>query len=206
MKRLAILGASGHGKVIADAAQCSQNWDEIIFFDDQKCAGFINGHWPVVGGADALLADLDSYDGVIVGIGKNDIRLENSRLLQEQGANLVSIIHPTAIVSSHCEIGAGTLVCAGAILNVDSVIGLANIINTSASIDHDCLLSDGVHISPGANLSGAVAVGECSWVGIGSAVRQLIEIGSHSIVGAGSVVVSDVPSNVTVVGNPARII
>lgn len=94
---------------------------------------------------------------------------------------------------------------AGAVVNVDCRIGMGVIINTAASIDHDCVLEDAVHISPGARLAGGVCVGERSWVGIGASVKQLVEIGSGVTVGAGAVVVSNMPDDCVAVGVPARV-
>lgn len=92
---------------------------------------------------------------------------------------------------------------AGAIVNVDAEVGAAGIVNTGASVDHDCLLAHGVHVCPGAHLSGNVTIDACSWVGVGAAVRQGIHIGAGVSVGAGAVVVRPIPDGWTVVGNPA---
>ena len=88
--------------------------------------------------------------------------------------------------------------------NVDSRIGIGAIINTDATVDHDCVLGSAVHVSPGAHLAGGVCVGDRSWVGIGSAVRQLARIGSDVMVGAGAAVVADIPDGCVVTGVPAR--
>lgn len=203
MNRLALLGASGHGKVVAETAQAS-GWGSVIFFDDAWPHVTANGHWPVVGNTTELLARISEFDGVLVAIGNCAIRLQKQHEFKEHGANIVTVVHPRACVSDYATLGAGTVVMAGAIINVDAVIGSACIINTGASVDHDCILGDGVHVSPGAHLSGGVTVGKGSWIGVGSAVRQLIQIGTGVIVGAGAVVVSHVVDGQTVVGNPAR--
>lgn len=202
MKQLALLGASGHGKVIADAALLS-SWKSITFFDDIWPAARWNGHWAVEGNTATLLARLAEFDGVIVAIGNCKTRWEKQQLLQAAGANIATVIHPAAIVSSYASIGAGTVIMAGAVVNVDAVLGNACIVNTGATVDHDCKLADGVHISPGAHLSGNVQVGDCSWVGVGAAVRQGVVIGDHVMVGAGAVVVKPVATGMTVVGSPA---
>lgn len=200
--KLALLGASGHGKVIADAALLS-GW-QVTFFDDAWPAVHWNGHWAVEGHTAALLARLAEFDGVIVAIGNCKIRWERQQLLHAAGARIATVIHPAATVSAYARIGAGSVVMAGAVVNVDSVLGDACIVNTGATVDHDCQLASGVHISPGAHLSGNVQVGDCSWVGVGAAVRQGVVIGAHATVGAGAVVVGPVAAGLTVVGSPAR--
>ncbi|CAM3180458.1 sugar O-acyltransferase, sialic acid O-acetyltransferase NeuD family [Pseudomonas gessardii] len=203
MKNLAILGGSGHGKVVADAAQVC-GWERIDFFDDAWPARQQNGHWQIMGGSAELLARLDTYDGVFIAIGNNNIRHKKLVELEAVGAKIVSIIHPNAVVSQFASIDIGTVVLAGVVVNVDTVIGRGVILNTCCSVDHDCVLHDGVHICPGARLAGGIEVGELSWLGIGSSVRQSLRIGSGVVVGAGAVVVADIADNLTVAGVPAR--
>lgn len=203
MKRLAILGASGHGKVVADTAGCC-GWLTIEFFDDAWPTRQSNGAWPVAGDTAALLERLERFDGVIVAIGNNRIRHQKLRELQAAGARLCSLVHPAATVSRYAQLADGSVVFAGAVVNADARIGLGGILNTGCSVDHDCLLGDAVHISPGARLAGGVQVGDLSWVGIGASVRQLVRIGSAALVGAGAAVVADVADGLTVVGVPAR--
>lgn len=202
MKRLALLGASGHGKVVADAALAG-DWDEVVFFDDAWPQRQRNGLWLVVGDSAALLAQLREFQGVIVSIGDCAVRWVNHQTLRAAGAPLVTVIHPAAVVSRHAALGAGTAVMAGAVVNIDTIVGQAGIINTGATVDHDCRLGDAVHICPGVHLSGNVQVGHGSWVGVGAAVKQGMIIGARVMVGAGAVVVQAVPDGLTVVGNPA---
>jgi len=203
MKRLALLGASGHGKVVADMAALS-GWTTIEFFDDAWPQRTRNGAWPVVGDTDTLLTRLNEFDGVVVSIGDCAVRWYKHQLLLSKAAPLVNIIHPSAQLSPHAVLGIGSVVMACAAINVDAVLGQACIINTGATVDHDCRIDHAVHISPGAHLSGAVSVGMGSWIGVGSAVKQGISIGSRVLVGAGAVVVNAVADGLTVVGNPAR--
>ena len=205
MKRLAILGASGHGKVIADAALLT-GWDEVIFYDDAWPEKELNGRWPIVGNTVSLLKRELPFDGVIVGIGNNKVRLEKTQQLAQLALPVVTIVHPSAVISPFSTIGCGSVVLASAVVQIDTSIGRATVINTSASVDHDCVLEDGVHISPGAHLAGGVCVGARSWVGIGASIKQLIQIGADVTIGAGAVVVADVADSVTVVGVPARIL
>jgi sugar O-acyltransferase (sialic acid O-acetyltransferase NeuD family) len=203
MNRLALLGASGHGKVVADMALLT-GWDEIAFFDDAWPERQSNGPWKVRGTSVDLMGQLGNFDGVVVSIGHCKTRLDKQRELTDAGARMMTIVHPAAVVSRHATLGAGTVVMAGAVINIGAVIGLAGIINTGSSIDHDCQIGDAVHVCPGAHLSGDVRVGACSWVGVGAAVRQGLVIGQHVLVGAGGVVVSDVSDGLTIAGNPAR--
>lgn len=205
MKKLAVLGASGHGKVVADTAQCC-GWDLVEFFDDAWPARTENGCWSVVGDSAAMLARVQDYDGVIVAIGDNTVRYVKLVALIDAAAPVVSLIHPMAFVSRYASIGLGSVVFAAAVVNADAKIGLGAILNTGCSVDHDCVLGEAIHVSPGARLAGAVSVGDQSWIGIGASVRQLIKIGRGVVVGSGASVVSDVPGGVVVVGVPAKVV
>lgn len=204
MKRLAILGASGHGKVVADTAEC-HDW-QVVFFDDAWPELQRNGAWPVIGGTMELMASLECFDGVLVAIGNNGVRRAKLLELLSAGARLTSLVHPSASVSRHACLGIGSVVFAGAVVNADVRIGLGAILNTGCSVDHDCLLGEVVHVSPGARLAGGVRVGDLSWIGIGASVRQQVSIGCEVMVGAGAAVIADVPDGVTVAGVPARVL
>jgi sugar O-acyltransferase (sialic acid O-acetyltransferase NeuD family) len=203
MRKLAILGASGHGKVVADTALQS-GWDEVVFFDDAWPELKVNGSWSVVGDTQALLARVSVFYGVAVAIGNNRIRLAKLREFQKCGVSLPALIHPRAYVADDAVLEAGAVVFAGAVVQPGSTIGAGCIVNTAATVDHGCVLAAGVHVSPGAHLAGGVNVGECSWIGIGSAVNQYLTIGADVTVGAGAAVVRDVPGCQTLVGVPAR--
>ena len=202
MKRLALLGASGHGKVVADAALAG-DWDGVEFFDDAWPQRQKNGPWSVTGDSATLMARLKEFQGVLVSIGDCAVRWDKHQALQAVGAPLVTVVHPAAVVSRYAVLGVGTVVMAGAVVNIDTVVGQAGIINTGATVDHDSRLGDAVHICPGAHLSGNVQVGHGSWVGVGAAVKQGMTLGERVMVGAGAVVVRSVPDGLTVVGNPA---
>jgi sugar O-acyltransferase (sialic acid O-acetyltransferase NeuD family) len=203
VKRLAIVGASGHGKVVADAALLS-GWETVAFFDDAWPATSAVGHWPVVGTTSDLLRRRDEFDAAIVAIGDNRARLARLEELSRAAIALATVVHPAAVVSASATVGPGTVLCAGAVLNPDARLGRGCIVNTCASVDHDCELGEGVHVSPGAHLGGGVRVGEATWIGIGAVVRHAIAIGPRVMVAAGAVVVADVGADVTVFGVPAK--
>ncbi len=204
MKRLAILGASGHGKVVAELAELS-GWPEIVFFDDAFPEVTTIGIWTVSGNTDSLLNSLSEFDGCIVAIGDNAVRVEKTLQIASNNGLLVSLFHPSSIISQYSEVGLGSVVMANAVINPFSTLGMACIVNTASTIDHDCELGDGVHISPGAHLAGTVKIGDLSWVGIGACVKQNSLIGKNVLIGAGSAVVNDIPSNNMVTGVPAKI-
>ena len=203
MKRLALLGASGHGKVVADAALAC-GWEQVEFFDDAWPSRRANGLWSVAGTSSNLLAHAREFDGVLVSIGNCEIRWRKQLELRAAGATLATIVHPRAFVSRHAVLGEGCVVMAGAVVNIDANVGQACIINTGATVDHDCHIADAVHLAPGAHLSGSVEIGALAWVGTGAAVRQGLRIGERAMVGVGAVVVRSVLDGQTVAGNPAR--
>ena len=204
MKQLAILGASGHGKVVAEIAEIS-GWDVVLFDDAYPTLNHLE-HWPVVGTTDDLVAVLEDFDGCFVAIGNNKIRLDKQKELVAQGAVFPILIHPSGVVSRYAQVGIGSVVMAGAVINSFTRIGQACIVNTASTIDHDCVLGDGVHISPGANLAGGIEIGETSWVGIGASVKELITIGRDVTIGAGAVVILGIPDGKTAIGVPAKIL
>lgn len=203
MKRLAILGASGHGKVVADAAELS-GWDCVVFYDDAWPRIETNGSWPVIGGSRELIESLGRYDGVVVAIGDNTVRLEKLTELEARNSTFVVIVHPSAQVSRYAKVSPGTVIFANSAVNAGAVLGKGCIINTGAVVEHDCRLADGVHISPNAALAGGVVVGRASWIGIGAAVKQLVSIGDGVVVGMGAVVTRNMSDGVLVYGNPAQ--
>ena len=203
MRRLAILGASGHGKVIADAAALS-GWTTVVFFDDAWPSVSHVRDWPVSGTSADLCRQSSEFNGFVVAIGANPVRLLKHHALTAAGLSAATIIHPSATVSPSAELGAGSVVLAGAVVNPDARLGISCIVNTCASVDHDCTLEDGVHVSPGARLGGNVMVGEAAWIGIGASIRHNVRIGARAIVAAGAAVVGDVADGITVAGVPAR--
>lgn len=202
MQKLAILGASGHGKVVADTAELLGY--HCVFFDDAWPTLSHNGPWLITGDTSILLQQLQNYHGVVVAIGNNDVRAEKIALLQSLKVNLPTLIHPRATVSKYAQIECGTVIFANAVVNVAAKIGVGCILNTACSVDHDCRLDSGVHISPGAHIAGGVIIQKNTWIGVGASIKQYITIGNNVTVGAGATVLNNVPANATVVGTPAR--
>ena len=206
MTRLFIIGAGGHGKVIADTASYTKQWSEIVFLDNRYTQGLSKvATWPVIDHSEDYRPLLKPRDAILVGIGSNIVRETVLSELLRQNLNVPNLIHPTAYVSSTAIIGTGTVIFAQAAVNVDTQIGMGCIINTSASVDHDCILGDFCHISPGAHLAGGTRIGSRSWLGVGSVTKQLIEIGHDCTIGAGAAVVQNVYNDSTVMGVPARL-
>ena len=197
MKQLAIIGAGGHGKVIADIAALN-GYEEIVFLDDNKsiteCAGY-----PVIGecmDAKGLTAD------IIIGIGNAGLRKQIHASLGEK--KIVTLIHPDAVVAKGTIIGEGSVVMAGAVINPGVRIGKGCIVNTCSSIDHDCNVGDFVHIAVGSHLCGMVTVGERTWIGAGATVSNNVSVCCNCVIGAGAVVVRDIRKQGTYIGVPVK--
>lgn len=201
-KSLLILGAGGHGKVVADTAAQLRHWRTIAFIDAPRRGEHVLG-FDVLDVDDVSTTLRDRFTDAVVAIGDPQRRLQLLDHLDELGFSLPSVCHPRATISPHAAIGAGSVVFAGVVINAGTVIGRGCIVNTSASVDHDCVLEDGVHIAPGAHLAGGVHVGHGSWIGIGACVRENLRIGSAVTVGAGGMVVADVDDGLEVAGVPA---
>lgn len=202
-RKLAVVGAGGHGKVVADLAAALGRYREIVFLDD-RAQGSIDG-FPVIGTTLLLENSLspEQYD-VAVAVGNNRIRRQIAEKAAALGFKLPVLIHPDAYVSPSATVGQGSVVMAKAVVQADSVLKDGVIVNTAATVDHDCLLDAFVHISPGAHLSGNTHIGEESWIGTGACSRQQTTVGSRVIAGAGAVIVCDIPDGMTIAGNPAK--
>lgn len=200
--KLIVIGASGHGKVVADIAIKMNEWQSIAFLDDDESIKTSMGLEVIGRTADAFTYK-DEAD-FFVAIGSNTTREKIQEKLIEQGINVICLIHPSAVIGTDVEIGIGTAVMAGVVINSSSRIGKGCIINTSSSLDHDNVIENYVHISPGVNMAGTVKVGKGSWIGIGSVVSNNVNICSGCKVGAGAVLVKDITEPGTYVGVPVR--
>lgn len=195
-----LYGAGGHAKVVIDILEVLNIEIGGIIDDNDRLTDIMG--YPVY--RNEFLNSLDRNHPIIVTIGYNEIR----KLIAES-VNMKfreAVVHPSAIVSRHASIAVGSVIIHGAIIQAEAILGKHCIVNTGATVGHECTLSDYVHIASNATICGNVTVGECTWIGAGSVVKPGIRIGANCMIGVGTVVVKDVPDNVVVVGNPARII
>lgn len=201
-ERLVIIGASGQGKVVADVALKTKKYKEILFLDEQldkkECIGIpVKGNFSHVS---EYIHDAEFF----VAIGNSEIRRVITNKLIEMNAQIATLIHPMASIGECVEIGKGTVVMAGAIINSDSVIGMGNIINTASSVDHDCHLGEYIHLAVGAHVCGTVSIGDNTWIGAGATIRNGVNITDNCMIGLGAVVVKNIDVPGTYIGVPAR--
>lgn len=207
--KLLIWGTSGHALVVADIIKLQGDYEIVGFINDAdpKCHNQTFCGLPILGGREQLEIYKDKgIRHIILGFGDCQARLNLSSLLDEKGFSLATAIHPTATIATDVIIDPGTVIAAGAVVNPGARIGQNVIINTCASVDHECVIEDAVHLSPGVRLAGRVIVGCSTWVGIGAIVIDGIRIGKESLIGAGAVVARDIPDNVVAYGVPARVV
>lgn len=190
-----LYGASGHAKVVMDIAQKSC-YEVPYLIDDNPDMNELAG-LPVVHLAEGL-------SPIIVTIGDCQIRRKIVEKLGDR--EYLTLIHPSAIKADSVKFGYGTVVMAGAILNPYVSVGNHCIINTGASIDHDCIIHDFVHIAPHSTLCGEVEIGEGTWVGAGTIIKQGVHVGKDCFIGAGSVVLKNIPDGCLCYGNPSKFI
>lgn len=196
--RLVIIGAGGHGKVIADLG-LKNGYSDIAFLDDQAtglCMGF-----PIIGTTERIPMEQDGRTDFVIGVGNNEAR---KRIAEGSRVNWVTLIHPSAQIGANVTLGEGTVVMAGAIINACATIGKHCTINTCAIVEHDNVIGDYVHLSPKAVMGGTVQVGELTHVGIGAVVRNNVRICGGSVIGAGAVVVKDIEACGVYVGVPTK--
>jgi sugar O-acyltransferase (sialic acid O-acetyltransferase NeuD family) len=201
-KKLLIIGASGHGKVVADIALKMNRWQSIAFLDDDENLKTSMGI-EVIGKSGKSFEFIDEYE-ICVAIGNNTIREKLQSELKSKGAIIPTLIHPSAVIGEQVNIGSGSVVMAGVIINCCTKIGEGCIINTGSTIDHDNVIGAFAHVSPGVHLAGTVNVGVGSWIGIGSTVSNNVTITGDCKVGAGAVVVKDISEPGVYVGVPVR--
>lgn len=209
LKDLYIIGAGGLGREVAWLVERinaeRSTWNLKGFIDDNALLhGAMQDTYPVAGGCD-LLMNLSQDVWVVCAVGSAIIR----RKIVEKLKNCLQIkfatlIDPSVLYSNRVIFGEGCIICAGTIITVDAFIDNHVIINLDCTIGHDVCINDFVTIYPSVNVSGNVIIGECAELGTGMQIIQGKVIGKESIVGAGAVVVRDIPEKCTAVGNPAK--
>ena len=196
MNKLIIIGAGGHGKVIADIAQKLGRYEEIVFLDDRGVKEELG--FPIIGKTSDVQKYVNSAD-FFVAIGDRGVRCEFIEKLLSIGATVPTLIHPSAIIGSNVKIGVGSAIMAGVVIGPCAVIGKGVIVNTCSSIDHDCKVGDYCHISVGVHLAGTVTLGKKVIIGAGAIVKNNVNIADDCILDAGAVVIEDVDLAGTIV-------
>jgi len=210
MKKVLLIGAGGHCKVVLDVLLQNKNYSIIGIIDLKKNIGSRIFDIGVIGDDNGLKKYFKrgiKHCFITIGsTGNPEKRIKIYKFVKEIGYNLINVISSNSIISNFASIGEGCYFAPGSIINADSVLGNNCIVNTGAKIDHDCLIGDNIHISPGVTLSAGVKIGNATHVGTGSSIIQYVTIGNNTLIGAGSVVTKDIPSNVIAYGNPCKII
>ncbi|WP_435117946.1 NeuD/PglB/VioB family sugar acetyltransferase [Candidatus Pelagibacter bacterium nBUS_49] len=192
-KKLAIIGAGGHGKVVGEIALL--NGFEVVDFFDKQSRQIIQFPYEIVGNINMLYKKLENYNSFFVAIGDNNLRYYYLKDLIKKKLNISILIHPKATISKHSKLGVGSCVMANAVINPGVKINKGVIINTSASIDHDCQIDDYSHISPNCSLSGNVKVGKFTHLGTATSVHPGINIGKNVKSGIGAKIFRNILSN-----------
>ena len=198
-----VIGGGGHAKVVIDALQSADRTVAGVLDSDPK----LNGR-SIMGVT--ITAPFDPYslaelgiERAVIAIGNNKVR----KVLAEQipGVAWETVVHPHAYVAPSVRLFPGAVVVAGVVIQAESVIGSHAIINTGASVGHDCVVGDYAHVAPGARMAGAAQLGEGAWLGISSCVIEKRSIGAWTMIGAGAVVLEDIPCGVMAAGVPAKV-
>lgn len=197
-----IFGCGGHGRVVADILKVA-GAPLAGFLDDRPPASIVN-EIPVLGDRGCLERPefLNNY-AVLIAIGEARLRRQLALLVLNRGGRLAKAIHPSSVIASDVSIGQGTVIMAGVVINTGSRIGRFAIVNTSATVDHDNIIEDGVHVSPGCHLAGSVTCRADAFIGTGASIIPRVQIGARAVIGAGAAVISDIPPDVVAAGCPA---
>lgn len=202
-----ILGAGGHAKVLIEALSASSVEILGVVDPDPALMGMPVLGVPVLGDDREVLKYSSGAVRLVNGLGSIGLPTRRQSLFEQlkaQGYIFATVVHPSAVVATDAQLGEGCQVMAGVVIQPGSQIGCNTIINTRASVDHDCIIGDHVHISPGVTLSGGVNIGAGSHIGTGATLIQGISIGRGCLVAAGAVVIKDIADGASVRGVPAR--
>lgn len=187
MEGLLIIGAGGHGKVVAEAAELENKYNEIAFLDDNDKVDKIYD-FQVIGKINDYKNLKNKYKYAFVAIGNNKVRLNLIDELLKEGFIVPSIVHPRATVSKYSKLGFGTIVLSGSIVNVNCSIGKGCILNINSTLDHDSILEDGVHVSSGAVIRSMVKIGKISTIRAGACITQGNTIEENIVINPGTVI------------------
>ena len=203
MGRLFIIGAGGHGCVLAELAQRTGSWASIALLDDQREQPALEIGIDVSGTTSEIESLVRPGDGFLIAVGDNRRRIELLHSLRST-CSPATLLDPAAHVSPSSTIGAGSVVMPGAIVQTGAVVGAGCILNSGCVIEHGVTLESGVHVAPGACIGGDVTIGECSLIGIGASVLNGNSISPDVVVGGGGVVTQSLHEPGTYVGVPTR--
>jgi sugar O-acyltransferase (sialic acid O-acetyltransferase NeuD family) len=186
MRNIIILGAGGHGRVVAEAAEQEGIWDRIAFLDDRTDVLKVLG-LDIVGKFDDYINLIDEFQFAVAAVGDNARRVHWLDKLKDAGYSTPVILHPKSYVSKYSTVGEGTVILAGAVINTNCRIGRACIININSCVDHDCEIGDGVHISSGAVVRSISKIDRLSGIGAASCVKSGSCIGQGFLLPDGSI-------------------
>lgn len=204
---LVVVGSSGHGRVVADAA-AQAGFDVVGFLDDFATPGTPSGNWSILGDCQ-LLPSLQAATPaltVAIAIGHNHDR----RMVADRVRALcpdipwASVVHPSAIIASDADIGPGCFVAAGAVIQTAALLQPLCLVNTRAVVEHDAKLGVAASLGPGAIMGGWARIGDETALQLGVLLRDKRSVGNFTVVGMGSVVTADLPDSCVAWGNPAR--
>lgn len=210
MQDIVIIGAGGFSREVAwlieDINLKNNLWNLIGYIDENlnNKGNYLNGYEVLGDFSDVKVGNKEIY--YICAVGDTLVRKKLSKKAENVGLKPAILIHPSVITSKYVAIGEGTIICSSNIITVNVQIGKHVIVNLDCTIGHDVVIEDYVTILPSVNVSGAVILEEGSNIGTGSAIIQGKRVGVNSIIGAGTVVVKDIPGNCTAVGVPAKIL
>jgi len=206
-RRLLVLGAGGHGRVVLDILLHDPAAEIVGFLDNNPdIRGRRIDGFPVLGGIDDLeaVAAAHGIDALVIAIGDNGVRRGFARRIQQAGLELERAVHPAASIAGSASLGRNTVVAAGVVLCANCQVGDSVILNTGCIVDHQSMVGEGVHICPGVRIGARVKIEPGAFIGVGATIVPNVIIGCEAVIGAGAVVIESVPPLATVVGVPAR--
>lgn len=208
MKDLIIIGAGDFGREVAalvsNINEAKPEWNFLGFVDDNLTGSTVEG-WPIIGQISCIY-EMNPMPLVVIAIANTQSKKRVADQIEKYNVPLATLIHPSVIVSGISEIGAGSIICAGTILAINTRMGKHTVLNLGCRIGHDTILKDYSSCMPGTNLAGKVVLEEGVYTGLNACVINGITIGAWSTIGAGAAVIQDIPDHSVAVGVPARVI